>query len=383
MRELAMDSLDIKFTALFFIILILLGVYVVDATKGFSLSKGKAKIQNVPPYVYTTEEIEKMKMTYSLTNFSGLTTDSILIAEANSIALNLNQSKCEISEISKDFYTYKIHTFVPTVAYLHYDMIKCKRELGDINLARTKLEDLLAEMNKTEYMMGQSPWMAIGELYVQWELAEYEANATTTKAAFDLNALVPFLQRYVNRRDSKYKKINFDLQNITRTQEELKELEKSMREKKDLREDLIGLGLGWLNLSESAFYKGEKSLSLWYYSVALAYLKLAETRWAEVPQPYYGAYQTKADVPYNITGLREEVYERALRIMHKNNNGPYAELLSTYVLLELNRLDNHNLEKLSDSTNPFLKHYPYIIYHRYLEVLAMTVAIEIFSSYFS
>ncbi|AAL80694.1 MULTISPECIES: hypothetical protein [Pyrococcus] len=138
-------------------------------------------------------------------------------------------------------------------------------------------------------------------------------------------------------------------------------------------------------MSEESYKRGEKSLALWYYSVALAYLNLTESEWANAPHPYFigGGLQSERDVPYNITGIREEVYKKALAFAEKKGKGPYAELLSNYVLLELRELDEHALPKLSDPNNPLLKYYPSATYEAYLRLLGMVIALEIFSSYFS
>ncbi|WP_371137006.1 hypothetical protein [Pyrococcus sp. NA2] len=250
---------------------------------------------------------------------------------------------------------------------------------GNVSLALSEVEKLLSEIREIEKTKGQSPWLAVAELYLEWS---QNPNMTSTRVIFTLEYLIPFLKEHI---EGEYERINFELSNITRTRMKVEELERALKEDKTQRANLIVFASAWLNMSEEAYKKGEKSLALWYYSVALAYLNLTETEWAKAPHPYFvgGGLQKEKDVPYNITGIRKEVYERALAFARKKGEGPYAELLSNYVLLDLWALDSSTLPKLSDPNNPLLKYYPSATYEEYLRLLGMVVALEIFASHFS
>ncbi|CAD55690.1 hypothetical protein [Pyrococcus abyssi] len=374
-----MDKLDVKFV-ISLVLFILIGAYIIGVQD--VLFSGNTTSPS--PYVYPKEYIEEMRKQYSLLDFSNLITDVSLINKTDSLFTELNSTKkCSIliRDLEKDFYSAKIYTFIPTFAYLAADKIECNasKYQGNVSLALSEVEKLLSEIREIERTKGQSPWLAMAELYLEWS---QNPNMTPTQAIFTMEYLIPFLREHI---EGGYKEIEFDLSNITRTKREIEKLKRTLKMDKTQRINLISLASVWLNMSENAYRKGEKSLALWYYSVSLAYLNLTETEWAKAPYPYFvqGGLQKDRDMPYNITGIRKEVYEKALTFAKKKGKGPYAELLSNYVLLDLRMLDSYTLPKLSNPNNPLIKYYPSATYEAYLRLLGMVVAIESFASYFS
>jgi hypothetical protein len=375
-----MDSLDIKFAALIVLLVLLLG-YVIGVPRTNISPSGNADKEIPKPYVYPTEYIENLERSFSITNFSGLSSDKSIKPTVKGIFLELNESRCAGEGKKNYFYKVGIYTLRPTLMDASYKLIECKRISGNLTLARKTLESLLLEINERESQEGLSPWFAVSEWYITQEISQYSTSKDVHNiSAFDLEYLVPFIRDHLN---DTAKNVPFELSNITRTKEELTPLKKSMENEMDYRSELLETGMWWLNLSESAYKEGKKSLALWYYSLGSAYKQVAESNWARAPLPASGAYQIKKDVPYNITGLRTHVYQEALNLAPNLNGKSYAELFSNFALLNLWDVEEHILPKLADAEDPKVGLYPSTVYSQYLQILAEVRAVEIFGSYFS